>query len=48
MTSIKQEYCENCGDHTPHIIFKSMVGELHRCEKCRCEVIIDDVKDNRK
>lgn len=41
MTSIKQEYCDNCKDYTPHMIFKSLVGESHKCSKCNNEVITD-------
>jgi len=39
--SIRQEFCDHCKDYTPHEIFKSLVGELHRCYNCKTEVIID-------
>jgi len=46
MTSIKQVYCNNCKDYTPHTIFKSLAGQAYKCHRCNYEVIIDEY-DNK-
>ena len=41
-TSIRERWCVQCGIHTPTQTFKSMIGEVITCLRCRHEQIIDD------
>lgn len=40
--SIRDVKCRNCGDHTPHSIFSSMLGKLFKCLVCGAEHIEEE------
>lgn len=46
--SIRDMFCDVCEDHTAHMIFKSTVGELRKCLKCRNDYIVEDKDENDK
>jgi hypothetical protein len=49
-TSIRNKYCQNCGDYTPHNIFSSFVGKILKCLVCNTERVeeLENDKNFRK